>query len=116
MRLDLSYRCSWGVVAAILSGKGRSSPWLRPAWTYTSRAMRDETPYRRPPEGLWLDGRDWKPGDATWRPRGTPDCLLILTIGGGGRVRHERGEDEPRPGDALLLLPHAAHDFAPGPS
>jgi AraC family transcriptional regulator of arabinose operon len=75
--------------------------------------QRVETPYTQPPDGLWMDRLEWNPGHPTWRPRGTPDCLLMVTVGGRGRVRGERGESLAVRGDAVLVMAHAPHDFAP---
>jgi AraC family transcriptional regulator of arabinose operon len=51
------------------------------------------------------------PGYATWRPRGTPDYLLMLTRDGAGRVGFPGGEVRARPGDIALLRPGALHDY-----
>ena len=48
---------------------------------------------------------------ATWRPRGTDDYLLILTLGGSGRFGHATGEVLASPGDVTLLCPGTRHDY-----
>lgn len=82
------------------------------------RAMatqRPETPYRPPPGGLWADRLRFAPGLDTWRTRGTPDCLLMATVAGAGRVGHEHGTAGMLPGDVLVLLPDAPHDYGMDP-
>jgi AraC family transcriptional regulator of arabinose operon len=73
--------------------------------------VRAETPYRVPEGGLWAWRYRFPTGHFTWRPRGTPDCLLMATLEGRGRVVHERGEVEVGRGDIVLLLPDAPHDY-----
>ena len=78
-------------------------------------AGNSETPYVAKPHGIWVDRLVFPPGLWTWRRRGTPDCLLLVTTGGCGYLRHARGQIEARPGQVLLLMPHATHDFGAGP-
>ena len=51
------------------------------------------------------------PGYATWRPRGTDDYLLMLTLSGSGRVGHATGEVRTAAGDGFLLRPGTPHDY-----
>jgi AraC family transcriptional regulator of arabinose operon len=73
--------------------------------------VRAETPYSLPEGGFYADRFRFPAGLFTWRPRGTPDCLLMATLDGRGRVVHERGEVEVVRGDIVLLLPDAPHDY-----
>ena len=54
---------------------------------------------------------DEGPGYETYRPTGTGDWLVILTLAGGGRIAHAAGRIVTRPGDAVLLRPGALHDY-----
>jgi AraC family transcriptional regulator of arabinose operon len=47
-----------------------------------------------------------------WRPRGTDDWLLILTIGGTGRIVVPDRAIRLRAGDAVLFAPGAAQDYS----
>ncbi len=47
-----------------------------------------------------------------WRPKGTRDYLLILTVGGGGRFGHSHGEVTTVPGDLVIVRPGTPHDYA----
>jgi AraC family transcriptional regulator of arabinose operon len=58
--------------------------------------------------GEFREGR----GYTNWRPRGTGDCLLILTLGGAGRLRVAGRDHDLGPGDAVLYAPGAAQDYA----
>lgn len=46
-----------------------------------------------------------------WRPKGTRDWLLILTVAGTGSVRIEGRERQLRTGDAVLFAPATPHDY-----
>lgn len=48
----------------------------------------------------------------TWRPTGTNDYLLILTIEGSGRFGYPHGEVITAPGDLIILRPGTPHDYA----
>jgi AraC family transcriptional regulator of arabinose operon len=48
----------------------------------------------------------------TWRPSGTKDYLLILTVSGSGRFGHAHGEVTTAPGDLVILRPGTPHDYA----
>lgn len=48
----------------------------------------------------------------TWRPYGTRDYLLILTVGGSGRFGHAHGEVTTAPGDLVIIRPGTPHDYA----
>lgn len=48
---------------------------------------------------------------ARWREHGTPDWLLIYTLGGVGRFGHESGELQVRKGDLVLLMPKTRNDY-----
>ena len=61
--------------------------------------------------GRFAEGANY----ATWRPRGTADYLLILTIGGSGRFGHAHGDLRAAPGDVTILRPGARHDYATAP-
>lgn len=54
------------------------------------------------------------PGYAAWRPHGTADHLLILTLAGSGRFGHEGGTLVAGPGDIVLLRPGTPHDYHAG--
>ncbi|MEO7190204.1 MAG: helix-turn-helix domain-containing protein [Vicinamibacterales bacterium] len=49
---------------------------------------------------------------AVWRPRGTDDWLLILTVGGTGRIVIPEGVIRLQTGDAVLFAPGAMQDYA----
>jgi len=51
-------------------------------------------------------------GYTNWRPRGSGDWLLIMTMGGEGRVRTGGREASLVAGDAVLFAPGAAQDYA----
>jgi AraC family transcriptional regulator of arabinose operon len=55
-------------------------------------------------------------GYYAFRPEGTRDWLLILTLGGHGRVGHAGGELTVRRGDAILLAPRTLHDYGVEPT
>ena len=68
----------------------------------------DHTPYATPIVTGVLQG------DArytTWRTRGTPDYLLMLTLAGRGRVGHARGDVGTAPGELVLIRPGTRHDY-----
>ena len=55
-------------------------------------------------------------GYDNWRPRGTPDWLLIYTVAGAGRIVAADGAEwETAAGDALLYEPHAYQDYRTAP-
>jgi len=76
-----------------------------------ARSTSHDTPYVRPDGGIWVDRLRFPPGLWTYRAQGTPDCLLLVTIGGHGRLIHEHGAVDARRGDVFLLMPHARHDY-----
>ena len=49
---------------------------------------------------------------STWRPGGTNDYLLILTVSGGGVFGHASGGVIVAPGDLVILRPGTPHDYA----
>jgi AraC family transcriptional regulator of arabinose operon len=51
------------------------------------------------------------PTYSTWRPHGTQDHLLILTVGGAGRFGFGSGHLIASPGDVVVLRPGATHDY-----
>jgi AraC family transcriptional regulator, arabinose operon regulatory protein len=53
-----------------------------------------------------------EPNYHTWRKHGTQDWLLMLTLSGTGRV----GEVYAKAGDAVLIRPHAPHDYGTDPN
>lgn len=55
------------------------------------------------------------PGYTNWRPRGTEDYLLMLTLDGGGRVDTATGPIITSIGDAILIRPHTRHDYRTAP-
>lgn len=56
------------------------------------------------------------PGYVNWRPRGTEDYLLMLTLSGTGRIRWgDTGEVRTASGDVILLRPHTPHDYGTAP-
>jgi AraC family transcriptional regulator, arabinose operon regulatory protein len=48
---------------------------------------------------------------SNWRPNGTRDFLLILTLGGSGRFGYPQGEIVTEPGDLVILCPGTPHDY-----
>jgi len=58
--------------------------------------------------GEFREGR----GYTNWRPRGSGDWLLILTLGGAGRLRVAGQDYALGPGDAVLYAPGAEQDYA----
>lgn len=53
---------------------------------------------------------------ATWRPRGTEDYLLVVTLSGSGRFGYTGGEAVvTSPGDITLLRPGTQHDYGTAP-
>jgi len=54
---------------------------------------------------------DERAGYSVYRPNGTTDWLLILTLNGLGRCGHSGGELITKPGDLTLLEPGAYHDY-----
>ncbi|MBC8141630.1 MAG: helix-turn-helix domain-containing protein, partial [Armatimonadetes bacterium] len=52
------------------------------------------------------------PSYSVWRPHGTKDYLLILTVDGGGRFGHVGGDVPAAPGDLVIVLPGTPHDYA----
>ncbi len=76
--------------------------------------QRRETPH--PPVGQLVTGHfHEKQGYYAYRPGGTDDWLLILTLGGSGRFGYAGGEAIARPGDMTLLRPQAPHDYGVEP-
>lgn len=70
-----------------------------------------ETP--APPAGVLLAGHFRELlGYRTWRPHGTHDWLLTLTLGGQGRYGFSGGELGCGRGDVVLLAPNTPHDYA----
>ena len=52
-----------------------------------------------------------------WRPRGTPDWLLIYTVAGSGKiVTAHGGEWRTAAGDVFVYEPHAYHDYGTAPA
>lgn len=51
------------------------------------------------------------PGYHTWRPHGTEDYLLTLTLRGRGRFGHAGGDLITRRGDLVMLRPRTAADY-----
>ena len=47
-----------------------------------------------------------------WRPHGTRDFLLILTLGGAGRFGTTSGEVRVASGDLVIVRPGTPHDYA----
>lgn len=73
-------------------------------------ARRTSTPHpevRHITTGHFDEGLDY----TTYRPSGTDDWLVILTLAGGGRIAHPDGRIHARPGDAVLFAPGAFHDY-----
>jgi AraC family transcriptional regulator of arabinose operon len=52
----------------------------------------------------------------SWREHGTPDYLLVFTLGGCGRFGHGAGEIHAVPGDIVMLHPGAVHDYSIEPN
>ncbi len=55
-------------------------------------------------------------GYRCYRPGGTPDWLLIYTVGGGGLLRYAQQELRVGPGDAVLFSPRAYHHYQTDPA
>jgi AraC family transcriptional regulator of arabinose operon len=47
-----------------------------------------------------------------WRLRGTPDWLLIFTVGGAGQFSHPHGTLTSKRGELVLYKPYAHHHYA----
>ncbi len=50
-------------------------------------------------------------GYSSWRPHGTRDWLIILTLGGHGRFGHSKGEIVTSTNDLVLMKPDTPHDY-----
>lgn len=50
-------------------------------------------------------------GYDTWRPHGTDDWLIVLTLGGEGRFGYDAGEIRVRAGDLVAVEPGTLHDY-----
>jgi AraC family transcriptional regulator of arabinose operon len=55
-------------------------------------------------------------GYTNWRPRGTPDWLLIYTVAGAGRIVTASDVVELTEGRAVLYCPHAPQEYATDPA
>ncbi|MDQ3398337.1 MAG: arabinose operon transcriptional regulator AraC [Deinococcota bacterium] len=62
--------------------------------------------------GHFHEGPDYH----VWRPRGTNDWLLVLTVDGQGLFSYPEGGLIVEPGDLVLLRPGTAHDYGTGAS
>jgi AraC family transcriptional regulator of arabinose operon len=63
-----------------------------------------------------LAGHETRASTWCWRPRGTTTPLLVHTRAGSGRVEtEEHGEHRLSPGDTVVWLPGAPHDFGCAP-
>jgi AraC family transcriptional regulator of arabinose operon len=70
-----------------------------------------------PARSLTIGEFDQGPEYRTVRQSGTPNYLLILTLGGGGRVFSETREQvDTIPGDILLFEPGAYHNYGTSPA
>ncbi len=68
--------------------------------------------YRDLVTGHYQRGRGYR----SWRPHGSNDWLLILTVDGAGRFgRASSGETVTRPGDLVLLRPGTRHEYGTAP-
>lgn len=76
-----------------------------------SRDSREITPHGLIKECV---GDEFSQGVAytNWRPEGSGDWLLILTIAGSGRIRVPSGGWATEPGEAVLFEPGAPQDYA----
>lgn len=61
--------------------------------------------------GHFVEGANYN----TWRPQGTRDYLLLLTITGQGRIGWANGETRINAGEVCLLRPGASHDYGTAP-
>lgn len=86
----------------------------RPAAPLPDVRLREETPHLDTTSVVTGHFRKCK-GYFAYRPRGTRDWLLILTLNGHGRVGHVGGELTVGRGDALLLAPRTLHDYGVAP-
>jgi AraC family transcriptional regulator of arabinose operon len=65
-----------------------------------------------PPPGSLVSGYNNKPfGYAGFRPTGTKDWLIMLTLSGEGCVRHKEFDQLCHRGDLILLPPGIPHDY-----
>ncbi|MBC8135417.1 MAG: helix-turn-helix domain-containing protein [Fibrella sp.] len=75
--------------------------------------MPDRTVTNAPHVNPLITGRfTEEPTYNTWRPSGTRDYLLILTVSGSGRFGHAHGEVTTVPGDLVIVRPGTPHDYA----
>lgn len=69
-----------------------------------------------PPAALMVTGHfKARPGYRAYRPHGSPNWYVSLTIRGQGLFREPESELWTNPGDLVLLRPHAFHDYAVAP-
>jgi AraC family transcriptional regulator, arabinose operon regulatory protein len=74
----------------------------------------DESP--SPPPDLLVTGHfKAQPGYRAYRPRGSPNWYISLTLRGHGVFRQPDFELRTNPGDLVVLRPHAFHDYAVPP-
>jgi AraC family transcriptional regulator of arabinose operon len=50
-------------------------------------------------------------GYHSWRPKGSRDWLIILSMSGHGRFGHAKGEFVAAPNDVVLIRPGTPHDY-----
>ena len=62
-------------------------------------------------EGIFADQFRRGPAYTNWRPRGTPDWLLIYTEDGSGHYTTAAGQLHTLPGDVTLYAPGEMHDY-----
>jgi AraC family transcriptional regulator, arabinose operon regulatory protein len=75
---------------------------------------RIETPYQ-PISGLVGDAFQRGPSYTNWRPKGTPDWLLIYTESGSGCITTSRGAFSTRTGDIILYSTNNPQDYKTDP-
>jgi len=78
-------------------------------------AARRETPHRHDSE-LLADEFHSNRAYTNWRPRGSGNWLLILTVAGAGRIVTPRGEFVLSPGEALVYAPGDYQDYGTDPA
>jgi AraC family transcriptional regulator, arabinose operon regulatory protein len=83
----------------------------------TMPAKKDITPIiALRPEGILADAYVRGPDYTNWRPKGSGDWLLILTVDGAGRIQVGAREHRLGRGQAVLFAPGAEQDYATEPA
>jgi AraC family transcriptional regulator, arabinose operon regulatory protein len=67
------------------------------------------------PRAVYGGSFDEGPAYSNWRPKGSGDCLLILTLKGRGWVGNESGQEPVSPGEVVLFEQHAEQVYYTDP-